>query len=129
MSGTSGMGSGMSSGMSSGSGMTSGSGGDVGGDGDLSGDGDTGSDLASGLGNATPGAGSNWTPGSTSGDSSNPILGGEDTESTSGSWGNRSWKLKVRRFCSPTHRRALRRQKPHSISHWLNRSSVILDSI
>src|SRR5436305_3383999 len=90
MSGTSGMGSGMSSGMSSGSGMMSGSGGDVGGDGDLSGDGDTGSDLASGLGNATPGAGSNWTPGSTSGDSSNPILGGEDTESMSGSWGNRS---------------------------------------
>jgi hypothetical protein len=65
----------------------------TGGAGDLegSGDGDTGSDLASGLGNATPGAGSNWTPGRTSSaGSSNPVLGGEDTERMSGSWGNRS---------------------------------------
>jgi hypothetical protein len=56
---------------------------------DLSGDGDTGGDLAGGLGNARPGAGSNWTPGSTSG-GANPVLGGEDRESLGGSWGNRS---------------------------------------
>jgi hypothetical protein len=56
-----------------------------------SGDRDTRSDLAIGLGNASPGAGSNWTPDRTSpGGSSNPVLGGEDTERMSGSWGNRS---------------------------------------
>jgi hypothetical protein len=88
-----GMGTGMDdSGMGTGSGMggsgMGSTGGDLGGD-DLSGDGDTGSDLAGGLGNARPGAGSDWTPGATLG-GANPVLGGEDRESAGGSWGNRS---------------------------------------
>ena len=80
--------SGVGSGMSTGSGMGSPDG-DLGGD-DLNDDGDTGSDLAGGLGNARPGAGSDWTPGNTTSGGANPVLGGEDRESLGGSWGNRS---------------------------------------
>jgi hypothetical protein len=80
--GTSSIGSGMGTG--SGMGSTDGDLGD-----DLNDDGDTGSDVAGGLGNARPGAGSDWTPGTTS-DGANPVLGGEDRESRRGSWGNRS---------------------------------------
>jgi hypothetical protein len=79
--------SGIGSGMGTGSGMGS-TDGDLEGD-DLNDDGDTGSDLAGGLGNARPGAGSDWTPGTTSAGATS-ILGGEDRESLGGSWGNRS---------------------------------------